>query len=288
MKINKKENIDENFSKLQIKDNNKENKDNKDQKDNKDNKDQKVNIKEKLKQIIFVDTFDAMEIEIKKLLASKYISVDIEGINLCRDGTISLIQISSCLNTYTPVIIFDITKLQKQAFQSGKYNLKSLLENKEITKLFWDVRMDCDALNHIYNVTPEKVLDVQIVFMKAFMNYYAKTNKFLVGLSKAIKILDLNSESEREVSEEIKLRGKSIFAPERGGDIKVWEQRPLLEDLLIYAAEDVKNLYKIFELSVKKINLEEAYEVSKERMLKIINEKTSLNQELGSQIDFIV
>jgi len=215
--------------------------------------------------ITFVDKVELMESEVKNLMKSNYISVDIEGINLSRKGKISIIQI--CAENCNDVIIFDITTLQKDAFNYGTYNLKYLLESSNVTKLFWDVRMDCDALYYLYNISPNKIMDVQVVYIRAYSN-----SKYLTGLTKAINELNCISYEDGKRSEEIKEKGKKLWAPEKGGSYEIWEKRPLLEDLKIYAAEDVKYLYKIYETASKTVNIAKAFKTSSERITNVIND----------------
>ena len=80
--------------------------------------------------------------------------VDIEGNDLCRYGTISLIQI------YVPLVnttfVLDVLVLGKEAFTTSvieeeEMTLKSLLESPEIVKCFFDgmvvfLEVGCDSL----------------------------------------------------------------------------------------------------------------------------------------------
>lgn len=75
------------------------------------------------------------------------IYVDLEGINLSRHGSISIMQIS--LLPRDEVYLIDVYTLGQEAFShpstSGK-TLKGILEDKNILKAFFDVRNDSDAL----------------------------------------------------------------------------------------------------------------------------------------------
>jgi len=44
----------------------------------------------------------------------------------------------------------------------------------------------------------------------------------------------------------IKTYGVSLFSPRKGGSFAVWKERPLKSSLLVYAAEDVKQLFCIY------------------------------------------
>ena len=72
--------------------------------------------------------------------------IDLEGINLSRNGSISILQVfvSSSRRTY----LVDIHTLRNKAFSTPGTNgctLKDILESDVIPKVFFDVRNDSDA-----------------------------------------------------------------------------------------------------------------------------------------------
>lgn len=79
--------------------------------------------------------------------------VDLEGIRLSRDGTISLVQIF--VQEEGVVYLIDIFTLGAKAFTtpgSTGTTLKSILESPSATKYFFDVRNDSDALFSLYGI----------------------------------------------------------------------------------------------------------------------------------------
>ncbi|KAL4924850.1 uncharacterized protein BDV17DRAFT_295084 [Aspergillus undulatus] len=83
--------------------------------------------------------------------------VDLEGIDLCRHGSISIMQIYHL--PQKKVYLLDVHKLNKMAFlapglKACTTTLKSVLENPSIQKLFFDVRNDSDALYAHFGVHP--------------------------------------------------------------------------------------------------------------------------------------
>lgn len=69
--------------------------------------------------------------------------LDIEGVDLCRHGSISIIQIF--VSPTSHVFLIDVFVLQEKAFctsnRSGT-NLRSILESAQVPKVFFDVRND--------------------------------------------------------------------------------------------------------------------------------------------------
>ena len=137
------------------------------------------------------------------------IAVDIEGINLCRDGKICLIQICGRTSPEN-VYLFDISKLGKSAFMEGR--LKELFEDQNIQKIVYDGRGDNDALYHLYQVLMCNVYDLQVLFVQKFSN---SNDRFLKGLGTALQKFGL---STKDI--EAKRVGYALFDPKQGGCYK--------------------------------------------------------------------
>ena len=87
----------------------------------------------------------------KTLTPSLY--VDLEGIDLCRNGSISIIQVYASPTSKTYLI--DVFTMGALAFSTPSTNgltLKSLLEDASIMKAFYDCRNDNDALWNLYQI----------------------------------------------------------------------------------------------------------------------------------------
>jgi hypothetical protein len=82
------------------------------------------------------------------------IYVDLEGIKLSRQGTISILQLYVLPKDHTYLV--DIHQLQHTAFSAaGQHcgdSLKIILEARDIPKVFFDVRNDSDALFHHFQI----------------------------------------------------------------------------------------------------------------------------------------
>ncbi|KAM6444468.1 piRNA biogenesis protein EXD1 [Rhynochetos jubatus] len=83
------------------------------------------------------------------------VSIAGEGVNLCRHGKLSWLEIA----TETHVFLFDIFLLGPQAFKNG---LQLVLEDKNILKVMHDCRWISDCLFHQYGVLLLNVFDTQV------------------------------------------------------------------------------------------------------------------------------
>ncbi|KAH8655995.1 domain-containing protein 1 [Tricladium varicosporioides] len=112
--------------------------------------------------------------------------IDLEGIDLGRKGTISILSIHVLpkLTTY----LIDIQTLQDSAFITPapnkiSTNLKSILESPTIPKVLFDVRNDSDALFALYGISLDGVKDLQLMELAS----RAYSRNFLAGLAKSIE-----------------------------------------------------------------------------------------------------
>jgi len=187
-----------------------------------------------------VDTVEKCQQAVAVLCREEELAIDLEGIALSREGELCLMQMSGPGES-TPVYLFDICVLGKEAFDEG--GLKELLESESVTKVFYDVRSDNDALLHQFGIKVKRAYDVQVLWHTRFQH---PDDRYLQGLKKVQGLFLQESgvlgSAESERLDAGKEAGVRLFAPELGGDYQVWKRRPLLPALVEYAAADIKFL----------------------------------------------
>ena len=199
-----------------------------------------------------VDTVAKVKTTVKKLKRHKEISVDCEGNELSREGTLDILIIGT-MNKH--VYLFDITKMGVSAFDAG---LRDLLESRSevMTKLMYDCRNDSDALMHLYNVKLAGVLDLQLIESdrrrKGKQNYW-----FLKGLKKSIE-----EYAHDEESETIKQKGTENIERAKVNRTTIWDKRPLSQDLKDYCAVDTVKLFSLLKVFRKKMVRKEMLKAS--------------------------
>ena len=167
------------------------------------------------------------------------VAVDYEGVDLCRDGVLCLVQVAP---RHGAVLLIDIEALGDAAFGDGR--LRELLESQDIIKICFDCRADSDALYHLHHTTPAKLWDVQVAYCsKLDQQSHRGRDKYLKGLGKAIQDCPGLTASEQSRLQALKVAGLRLFAPEKGGSYEVWKARPMNPILLAYAAADVRYLH---------------------------------------------
>ena len=193
--------------------------------------------------ITFVNSQSSMAVLVDALqnlpIIPPSIYIDLEGINLSRYGSISIMQIF--VKPTNQVYLIDILVLREKAFntpgQSGT-DLRAILQSESIPKVFFDVRNDADALFAHFSVSVEGVVDVQLTEVAA-----RRTSKrFLAGLRRCIE-QDAQLKSEVIMQwKATKEKGLSLFAAELSGSNKIFNDRPLPEDIVAYCAQNVIHL----------------------------------------------
>lgn len=163
--------------------------------------------------------------------------MDIEGIDLCRDGEVCIIQIGTSAGK---VYLFDIVKLGQDAFNRG--GLRTFLHSDRTMKVIYDGRSDSDALWHQFQTNIVQAYDLQVLFMTAFGD---PCDRYLKGLKKCLEVANVIPPEKRAHMEQVKTNGLALFAPERGGSYDVWKARPMDKRLIRYAASDVSYLLSV-------------------------------------------
>jgi len=142
---------------------------------------------------------------------------------------ISVVQIA----TPQMVYIFDIIRGGQQLFDEG--GLRDLLQDQCIMKICHDCRNDSIALFKEYNVRLEKVYDMQIAFA-AYCTQDHGAIPIPVSLSTML--------SKFGDGEFVQL--KELVKDEMTRDPDYWLRRPLNEQMIKYAQQDVSHLFIIY------------------------------------------
>lgn len=178
---------------------------------------------------------------------------DIEGTNLGRNGTIAIISLFVLPKTSTYLI--DINTLGSAAFTtkgSQEYTLRGILESPNISKVFFDVRNDSDALFSLFGISLAGVQDLQLMELAANIdgNY---PRRYVSGLSKCIeKDLPVTPELKREWLR-VKTETKRLFNSAIEDGQNVFDKRPLDSQTIKYCCQDVVYLAELWKVYATKI-----------------------------------
>ena len=172
--------------------------------------------------------------------------IDLEGVNLCREGSISILTLLIDTGVSTRRVgLIDVHTLGAQAFNTAgakRKTLKDVLQDERIPKVFFDVRNDSDALFAHFGVALQGIEDVQL--MESATRKTTASRKFLNGLTKCVENnLPMPICGSGLVSWKLaKEKGERLFKAEHGGSYDVFNQRPIPEDISSYCVGDVQYL----------------------------------------------
>lgn len=125
----------------------------------------------------------------------------------------------------------------------GKNNgLKALFENRNILKLIHDCRNDWDSILYQYKTRIFNFIDTQEAFFIYELFFCGEIND-AISLSKFIQKL-----TNYEMKYKNKIKELMIY------DSSLWAIRPIPENQLKYASEDVKFLIPAFNILKEKLN----------------------------------
>lgn len=120
-------------------------------------------------EITVIDTLDALKAFLQILPSTTQsnpsLYIDLEGNNLSRHGTISLITI--LIPSTSKVYLIDIHTLGAAAFttfsEPNNVTLQQVLKSKDVEIVFFDVRNDSDALFAHYGIRLQGIKDLQLM-----------------------------------------------------------------------------------------------------------------------------
>lgn len=168
--------------------------------------------------------------------------IDLEGVKLSREGTISILTLMIDIGITTRrVCLIDVHSLSAHAFSTAgvkQKTLKDTLEDEKIPKVFFDVRNDSDALFAQFGVALQGVEDVQV--MESATGKTTASRRLLSGLSKRIET-NMYSLFGNVSQESWKQTGKrrAIVQSRKGGSYEVFNQRPIPQEIVSYCVGDV-------------------------------------------------
>jgi len=195
-----------------------------------------------------IDTEESLRVALSKTLScltgDPLLYLDVEGHKLGRFGTLDLLQLH--VLPLQETFVFDVFTLQEKVFVTsvGGFSLKSILESDIVTKVFFDVRNDSDALFTHFGVKLRGVVDLQL------MEYYqpGRSERNLLGLQACI---ERHSGLEPGVIYSwIRTKKDMVteFDTANRDSIPLFQQRPMPERLLRYCAEDVAYMPRLYQL----------------------------------------
>lgn len=163
---------------------------------------------------------DLSEDLVKAFEDARIVALDIEGVDLGRDGQISLVQIAA-----SPEACFLLDLLHKTKDDPLVEWLRKVLESDEILKVIHDCRMDADALRHTLGIELRNVHDTSCWHLKL-------TGKVDVNLNAVL--------TENSIRPNVQ-RDSSVYAQNHA----FWATRPLTPTMVEWAVGDIHGTFQL-------------------------------------------
>jgi exonuclease 3'-5' domain-containing protein 1 len=195
--------------------------------------------------------------------------IDLEGNNLSRHGTLSLITI--LVEPRHKVHLIDVHTLGTEAFTTPNTNntttLQQILESETIAKVFFDIRHDSDGLFGLYGIRVSGIEDLQPMELASRSRFENK--RYVSCLAKCIQNYSQLSWVEKQQFKVTKDQGKRLFDPARGGSYAVFDQRPLDPEVAKYCAQDVLHMPGLYDVFRAKLSASWKEKVKEETAARI-------------------
>ena len=193
---------------------------------------------------ILVDNEEELLKALTEISSHKNIAFDAEGIELGRDGPLTVATFGGLDTEEAPIFVVDVQVLGgERVFSRELPSFRSCLEDLAITKVTFDCRGDSDALFHQFDVTLCGVLDLQVFDQAVRIHAFDEAPpencpfvkeggiQFLQGVETVLgRYPDLTGDENTL---------RKLPAPHRLSS-SVWGKRPLSTDAIAYAANDVR------------------------------------------------
>jgi ribonuclease D len=169
---------------------------------------------------------DLSEDLVKAFEGASIVALDIEGVDLSRDGQISLVQLAA-----SPESCFLLDLLKKTKDDPLVNWLRIILESNDILKVIHDCRIDADALRHILGIELRNIHDTSCWHFKL-------TGKEDVNLNTVL--------TENSIRPNVK-RDSSVYARNHA----FWATRPLTPTMIEWAVGDIQFMFELYTRQIE-------------------------------------
>ncbi|KAI1977839.1 hypothetical protein LOZ53_003361 [Ophidiomyces ophidiicola] len=221
--------------------------------------------------LAFVDCLDSLP----TLPPSIYI--DLEGVNLGRHGSISIISVF--LRPKNEIYLIDMFRLGDIAFSTPNIEgttLRAILQSPAHPKVFFDVRNDSDALFSHYGISLDGFCDLQLMELATRKG----SKDFVAGLSRCIERHSTASEATKVKWRSVKQAVIRLYDPKQGGQYEIFNERPMKPEIIEYCANDVALLPGLYDVYAPKLHMP-GQEFWQDRVILETRERINLSQQPG-------
>ncbi|CAD6571783.1 MAG: hypothetical protein ASARMPRED_004786 [Alectoria sarmentosa] len=175
-----------------------------------------------------------------------------DGRGLCRTGPLAILELHIDAPNRSHTYLVHVHFLEDRAFTTlstnGQYTLKAILEEPKIPKVFFDVRMDADALYAQYDITLAGIIDLQLMELSARAKRDGGSDGRLHSLETCFDNDSAMNPAEVARFKSFRNRGKARWDPALGGSYDVFELQSLFQEIFAYCEANVQAMPRLFEV----------------------------------------
>jgi hypothetical protein len=199
---------------------------------------------------------------------------DLEGVNLGREGVVTLLQIAVDENQ---VFCFDVLLLGRALF--APECLGGLFMEPNVVKVCFDCRVDGDVLQSHFGLRLSTMYDIQVLYTLVFQS---KGDRFLKGLLHVLQMPEVVTHKgvlRRVLSG--KRRMKALMRRQQ-----VFLHRPLSKETLEYCTSDVVYLLRMHRLWGGRVHPQRIISTSMDRLHRFWGRTCEIPPQQMSLVDF--
>ncbi|KAI9771038.1 MAG: hypothetical protein M1839_002974 [Geoglossum umbratile] len=204
--------------------------------------------------------------------------LDLEGVNLGRHGSISIISLY--ISPVKKTFLIDVHRLGETTFSTtngSATSLKTILESPTIPKVFFDVRNDSDALFSHFQISVDGIKDLQLMELASREG----SRDFVAGLAKCIeKDCPISTAAKAEWQRTKEGAGR-LYDPKRGGRYEIFNERPMRPEIMQYCARDVALLPGLYNVYNAKLRLSDRGAFWQVQVREATRDRIKLSQSPG-------
>jgi len=211
----------------------------------------------------------------------KLIAFDLEGVNLGKNGLLTLLQIA--VDEYT-VYCFDVLVLGKVIFTEEF--LGSIFASYEIIKLCFDCRIDGEVMQiHLNHLRVNALFDVQVLYTMLFQ---APRDRYLKGLQHVLQSQEEVVQHKETLHSVVSLKHQIKSLLKNSSDQNhLFLKRPIAQEILEYCASDVIYLLRMhFLWSAKEVHPNTVLKITNDRLRRFCSRKNPIAPRHMSLVDF--
>lgn len=210
--------------------------------------------------------------------------IDLEGISLSPHGSISIVTVYVLPRQH--IYLVDVHALGAGAFDTAAADgttFMTILESPNITKVFFDVRNDSDALHAHFGIKLRSIEDAQLM---ENASRPAGRRRFVNGLDRCIDRDSGATPPQKRTWQATKEKGFTIFHPSKGGSYEAFNARPLNADLETYCVNDVLFLPVLRRKYLPRLNRTWRAKVAEEAVKRVLESQAPSYEPQGESKRF--